>query len=338
MKEPRDDYSHLDPRICQFAASDKATRIGIIEKDLFIEHDYSQYLSAVLEDYMCGPRQTRMPCLLILGDAGMGKTAQLHRFQRQYPDSHDEDTGQLQRHIVIVNVPTEPTKTTLQFSLLEALGAPLAVRGRTIDHSGVIRRMLTAHRTKILVVDEIQHISHTRSRDRSVVLDTIKSISTECQISVICAGTPSVESEFLADAQIERRFEIARLAAWSIGAPFKRFLQTYERARPLRLASNLGEPSMMRAILQETSGVTHRVMQRLNAAAIVAVHEQIERITIELLSVKRLEPSRVIEAKRANTVASVIEADQLRAARRDADNKRSRQSNANTNLSAAATR
>jgi Bacterial TniB protein len=220
---------------------------------------------------------------------------------------------------------------------LEALGAPLAVRGRTIDHSGVIRRMLTAHRTKILVFDEIQHISHTRSRDRSVVLDTIKSISTECQISVICAGTPSVESEFLADPQIERRFEIARLAAWSVGAPFKRFLQTYERARPLRLASNLGEPSMMRAILQETSGVTHRVMQRLNAAAIVAVHEQIERITIDLLSVKRLEPSRVIEAKRANTVASVIEADQLRAARRDIDNKGSRQ-NANTNLSAAATR
>jgi len=240
MTESNEEYPHLDPRIWQFASSDQASRIGIIEKDMFIEHDYSRYLNAVLEDYMCGPRQTRMPCLLILGDAGMGKTAQLHRFQRQYPDSHDEDTGQLQRHIVIVNVPTEPTKTSLQFSLLEALGAPLAVRGRTIDHSGVIRRMLTAHRTKILVFDEIQHISHTRARDRAVVLDTIKSISTECQLSVICAGTPSVESEFLADSQIERRFDIAKLSAWSIGAPFKRFLQTYERARPLRLASNLG--------------------------------------------------------------------------------------------------
>src|SRR5258707_15503231 len=129
MIESRDDYSHLDPRISQFAASDKATRIGIIEKDLFIEHDYSQYLNAVLEEFMCGPRQTRMPCLLILGDAGMGKTAQLHRFQRQFPDKQDESKGQLRRPIIIVNVPAEPTKTNLQFAVLEALGAPSVSRG-----------------------------------------------------------------------------------------------------------------------------------------------------------------------------------------------------------------
>ena len=35
--------------------------------------------------------------------------------------------------------------------------------------------------------------AHSRSRDRAVVLDTLKSISTGCQLSVICAGTPSVE-------------------------------------------------------------------------------------------------------------------------------------------------
>jgi hypothetical protein len=93
----------------------------MIEKDLFIEHDYSQYLNSLLDDLMCGPRQTRMPCILILGDAGMGRTAQLHRFQRQFPDSHDEGRGQLQRHIVMVNVPPEPQRTlfsSLCFQLL----------------------------------------------------------------------------------------------------------------------------------------------------------------------------------------------------------------------------
>jgi TniB protein len=254
-----------------------------------------------------------MPCLLIVGDAGMGKTAQLHRFQRQFPDSHDEKTGQLQRHIVMVNVPTEPTKTSLQFALLEALGAPMVARSRAIDHAAVIRRMLLAHHTKILIFDETQHICHTRSRDRAVVLDTLKSISTECQLSVICAGTPSVQRDFQADLQIERRFDITSFASWSVGARFRRFLETYERARPLKLASNLAEPAMMRDILEETAGVTHRIVQRLNAAAIVAIHENIERITPELLAVKRLEPARVLEAKRAGTIASVVEADELRA-------------------------
>jgi hypothetical protein len=87
-------YPHLDPRIRRVAAEDSAVRIRLIEKDLFIEHDYSRYLSSVLDEFMCGQRQTRMPCLLILGDAGMGKTAQLHRFQRQFPDTYDEESGQ----------------------------------------------------------------------------------------------------------------------------------------------------------------------------------------------------------------------------------------------------
>ena len=304
-------YPHLDLRIRSLACEDSAARIRMIEKDLFIEHDYSTYLNSVLEEFMCGPRQTRMPCLLILGDAGMGKTAQLHRFQRQFPDKQDESKSQLQHPIIIVNVPAEPTKTNLQFAVLEALGAPSVSRGRSVDHAGVIRRMLSAHQTKIAVFDEIQHICHTRSRDRAVVLDTLKSISTECQISVICAGTPSVEREFLADPQIERRFDITSFISWSVGSTFRRFLETYERARPLRLASNLTDPTMMREILAETSGVTHRIMQRLNAAAIVAIHEKIERITPELLSVKRLEPARVLEAKRAGTIPSVVEADDL---------------------------
>jgi hypothetical protein len=306
-------YPHLDPRIWSIASEESAARIRVIERDLFIEHDYSKYLNSVLDEFMCGPRQTRMPCLLILGDAGMGKTAQLHRFQRQFPDSHDESSGQLQRHIIMVNVPTEPTKINLQFALLEALGAPTVSRHRSVDQAGVIRRMLSAHQAKIVIFDEIQHICHTRSRDRAVVLDTIKSISTECQISVICAGTPSVEREFHADPQIERRFDIASFVSWSVGGAFRRFLETYERVRPLRLASNLSEPMMMKEILAETGGVTHRIMQRLNAAAVVAIHERIERITQELLSVKRLEPERVLQAKRASTIASVVEADRIRA-------------------------
>jgi hypothetical protein len=219
----------------------------------------------------------------------------------------------VQRHIIMVNVPTEPTKVNLQFSLLEALGAPTVSHQRSVDQAAVIRRMLTAHRSKIVIFDEIQHICHTRSRDRAVVLDTLKSTSTECQLSVICAGTPSVEREFQADPQLERRFDMTSFVSWSSGSAFRRFLETYERARPLRLASNLTDPVMMREILAETGGVTHRIMQRLNAAAIVAIHENTERITQELLSVKRLDPERVLQAKRASTIESVVEADRIRA-------------------------
>jgi hypothetical protein len=299
MNTPTHSLAHLDPRICAVAAADVATRIRMIEKDLFIEHDYSRYLGALLEQFISGPRQTRMPCLLILGDAGMGKTAQLHRFQRHYPDRRDDEHGQVLRPIVIANTPPEPTRQTIEGAVLEALGAPMIARARLVDRAAVARRMLTAHQTKVLIFDEIQHICHARARDRAVVLDTIKGISTTCQISVICAGSPGVERDFLADPQIERRFEVTQFTAWTAGAAFGRFLNTYERARPLRLPSNLAEAAMMRAVLDEAAGVTHRIVQRLNAAAIVAIHERIERITPELLTVQRLEPARVLAAKRA---------------------------------------
>ena len=156
--------AHLDPKVRALATSDAATRIRMIEKDLFIEHDYSRYLSALLGELMAGPRQTRMPCLLIAGDAGMGKTAQLHRFQRQFPDVDDPDTGARRRPIVIANVPPEPTRMTLEFALLEALDAPAVAHHRSVDRAGVIRRLLAAHQSRIVVFDEIQHVCHTREK------------------------------------------------------------------------------------------------------------------------------------------------------------------------------
>ncbi|MGO9526960.1 MAG: TniB family NTP-binding protein [Verrucomicrobiia bacterium] len=290
---------HLDSRMHSLANADGQTRIRTLEKDLFIEHDYSRHLSSLLAELITGPRQTRMPCLLITGDAGMGKTAQLHRFQRQFADALDPVTGVLQRPIVMANVPPEPTRVTLTFALLEALRAPIITSHRSVDKSAVIRRLLAAHRTRVVVFDEIQHLCYSRRRDRLVVLDTIKAVSTVHQVNVICAGTNGVEREFLAAPQVERRFDIATFTPWRADGEFRRFLGAYERVRPLRLPSRLAEPEMMQAILEETRGITHRVIQRLNAAAIVAVHERLERITPDLICVQRTDPARVHAARRA---------------------------------------
>jgi DNA transposition AAA+ family ATPase len=271
----------------------------MVSKDIFIEHEYSAHLNDVLDALLCEPRHGRMPCWLITGDAGMGKTAHLHRFARRYPDHRSDDNAALVRPIVIANVPPEPTRQTLEWCVLEALNAPTALGGRGIDRAGVIRRLLVAHETRVLILDEVQHLCHTRSRDRAVVLDAIKALSTTSQINVICAGTPAVEREFRADPQIERRFSVTRFTQWTAGPALQRFVGTYERARPLKLPSGLARPEMIRALLAETAGITHRIMQCLNSAAIVAIHEGIERITTDLIKVERSEPGRVLAARRS---------------------------------------
>ena len=292
-------FAHLDPAVHDLAASGAVTRIRMVSKDLFIEHEYSRYLNDILDVLLCEPRHGRMPCWLITGDAGMGKTAHLHRFARRYPDHRAGDGATLIRPIVIANVPTEPTRVTLEIAILEALNAPPMTLSRNIDRAGIIRRLLTAHETRILVLDEIQHLCHSRVRDRAVVLDTIKAFSTTCQINVICAGTPAVEREFHADAQLERRFSVTQFAQWKSGPALQRFLATYERARPLRLASRMATPEFARALIAEAGGITHKIMQYLNGAAIVAIHEGLERITPELLSVFRTELGRILVAQRS---------------------------------------
>lgn len=189
-------------------------------------------------------------------------------------------------------------RQTLEWCVLESLNAPTVLNGRGIDRAGVIRRLLAAHDTRVLILDEVQHLCHTRSRDQAVVLDAIKALSTTGQINVICAGTPAVEREFRSDPQIERRFSVTRFTQWTAGPALQRFVGTYERGRPLRLPSRLSQPEMIRALLGETGGITHRIMQCLNSAAIVAIQEGIERITPELIKVERSEPGRVLAARR----------------------------------------
>jgi Cdc6-like AAA superfamily ATPase len=241
------DLSHLDSAVHSLTSLDAHDRIRMVSKDLFIEHEYSAHLNDMLDALLCEPRHGRMPCWLITGDAGMGKTAHLHRFARRYSDHRSEDNAALVRPIVIANVPPEPTRQTLEWCVLEALNAPTVLNGRGIDRAGVIRRLLSAHETRVLILDEVQHLCHTRSRDRAVVLDTIKAFSTTSQINVICAGTPAVEREFRSDPQIERRFSVTRFTQWTAGPALRRFVGTYERARPLRLPSRLSQPEMVRA-------------------------------------------------------------------------------------------
>jgi hypothetical protein len=294
--------THLDPAVRELAMKDAAPRLKMVAKDLFIEHEYSQYLNDVLDALLEEPRHGRMPCWLITGDAGMGKTAHLHRFARRHPDHPGPDGLNPIRPIVLANVPPEPTRIALDNAILEALNAPPALHGRGVDRGAVIRRLLTAHRTRVLVLDEIQHVCHSRTHDRTIVLDTIKALSTTCQINVICAGTPAAERLLRTDAQLERRFSVTQFSPWTVGPALQRFLTTYERARPLRLPSGLGTPELARAVIAQTGGNTHRIVECLNAAALVAIHERIERITPELLTVHRAEPGRVLAARRAAAV------------------------------------
>jgi len=93
-----------------------------------------------------------------------------------------------------------------------------------------------------------------------------------------------LESAILSDRQMASRYPIVRLARWTVGPDLAAFLSGYERACPLRLASRLTDAQFMRALLDETDGITDSIVRSLQAAALVAIREGTERITAEQLS------------------------------------------------------
>ncbi|WP_213029973.1 TniB family NTP-binding protein, partial [Acinetobacter baumannii] len=72
------DYAHLLPAYRGYAALADAERIAWIRADRWLDLDQARMALARLADLLAYPPRDRMPCLLLYGDTGMGKTCLLY--------------------------------------------------------------------------------------------------------------------------------------------------------------------------------------------------------------------------------------------------------------------
>jgi len=66
----------------------------------------------------------------------------------------------------------------------------------------------------------------------------VRCLSNETQLPIVLAGTEEFEPPIREDRQFEEPLSIARLDRWTLGPDLAAFLQGYERACPLKLASH----------------------------------------------------------------------------------------------------
>ena len=65
-----------------------------------------------------------MPCLVLYGDSGMGKTMIVEKFERMHPAHHDKNIGTETRPVVIFQMPPCPDERRFFVRILNAVGAP----------------------------------------------------------------------------------------------------------------------------------------------------------------------------------------------------------------------
>ena len=127
-----------------------------------------------LSDLLTYPARDRMPCLLLFGPTGIGKTRIVQKFLREHLSSFDDVTGRTRLPIVAVQMPPAPGERDLYEELLVSMGAVLPA------HQGVTtlrqRTRITARQLEVrmLVIDEIHSILAGTFREQRIVLNAIR--------------------------------------------------------------------------------------------------------------------------------------------------------------------
>ena len=84
------DLSHLASAAKEQAFQDAKARIHLVQTARWVGFSRAQMAVDELERRYQYPTCARMPCMLLYGDSGMGKTMILEKMERQHPSTLDE--------------------------------------------------------------------------------------------------------------------------------------------------------------------------------------------------------------------------------------------------------
>lgn len=149
-------YDHLDVRYRGYAALPDDERIAWIKADRWIGFDQAEAAMTRLNAMLAYPARDRMPCLLIYGDTGMGKTKIIRKFQRSHPATFCQATGVTTRPVVVAQVPSEPVERDLYRELLASLEAPALIGGTLAREKDICRSLLRTVGARTIVLDEVK--------------------------------------------------------------------------------------------------------------------------------------------------------------------------------------
>jgi Bacterial TniB protein len=221
-----------------------------------------------------------MPSLAIYGDSGMGKTMIMEKFQRDHPADFDPDTDEARTPVLALQMSGKPNERRLYAQLLTALGAPHNPRSTIVDLEQKAIRVLKIAHIKVLVIDEVHNLLCGSARDQRVVLNTLRFLSNELKMSLVCFGVTEAREAIHGDVQLARRFDSFSLPRWSTDDAYEDLVRATLRNLPLRQPSILTVKSV-RHILSLSDGLTSKIFSMLNALAVAAIEKRDEQISDE---------------------------------------------------------
>jgi hypothetical protein len=276
------DSPHLTAAAAELLVESNANRIRAVLGERWVHYPRASHVLQILHRLLEHPRTTRMPSIAIYGDSGMGKTMIMEKFRREHPPLFDGAAGVERTRVLALQMAARPGERRLYAQILTALGSPQNPRAAVVDLEQVALRLMRAVDVHVLVLDEVHNILAGTFREQRIVLNTLRYLSNELKISLVCFGVKEAREVISGDVQLARRFEEFPLSRWSAEEGFEQLVLAIIRNLPLRQPSILSARAMRR-ILQVTDGITSKIFRMLNDMAIEAIETGAERITDEAI-------------------------------------------------------
>lgn len=261
-----------------------AERITWIQQDRWIHYTHAEEALKRIAELLACPLRTRMPCLLLTGAPGMGKTHIAQKFVRDHPSEFDAVTGTTRTRVAAMQMPPEPLEKDFYDEMLIAMGAVVSVSSSMVSLRSRARTFARQFGLRLLIIDEIHAMLAGTFRQQRIFLNSIRLLANDLHLPLLCIGTHEAHQALRTDEQLADRFAAFELPHWQDNTAFAQLLKTFAAILPLRSPSDLCQPKIRKRILSLTEGVTVRICRVLEAAAITAITSGAERMDLDSLS------------------------------------------------------
>jgi len=239
--------------------------------------------------YRCGP-VIRPPCLQIIADGGMGKTAVLLAFAALYPVHETvDDPLRLRRPVVYVECkPEHNGEAGVRHSILKACW-PTAERFLCSEEE--VDATLRAQGVRVLLLDEFGELTKAGPASHRRALSELKRISNSSRVGIVAATVSNLAHVLDVDQQFASRFRRKiTIPPWSLSVDLRNFVFGLVRNLPFPERSFLDGAECLPWIAQHGEGNTKEIVELTRLAALHALGADAACITLAHLKMAAENP------------------------------------------------
>lgn len=277
--EPDEVISRLHPAAERMLDAPMHDRTAMIIEDKTVFYPALQYIINEAEWMIHEPRQTRARGLVVCASRGNGKTSLAKLIHERYQGYDSPDLPCALR----ISMSGVRDARSVYGRIMEGLGSPARISHRLSDRELLVQRLLRDVDCRLLILDEVQDILLGSEREQQRALEGIKFLMNELSLPILAFGTEKAGHGFSSDPHLHARFSQYTMPTWQADNTLANFLATYERVLPLRKPSNLASKDKLALLAKIGDGVLGKIVTRIQNAALAAIADGSESITLDLL-------------------------------------------------------